>query len=120
MPPYHGDCRTISERLCAIMTGMSNVCTRRKFLGAGSLAVAGALVGRQMRAQGEGSRALRDRIRRELARGPIFNTHEHLVPEAKRLADPLDIFTLISHYALSDVISAGLDGKAAAGLTRYE
>lgn len=102
------------------MSRTSSVCSRRTFFGAGLFATAGALAPGWARAQGGASRALRDRIRRELERGPIFNTHEHLIPEAKRLDDPLDIFTLISHYAVSDAISAGLDGKAAASLTRYE
>ena len=102
------------------MSRTSSIYSRRRILGTGLLAAAGTLLGSRAHAQGGVSRALRERIRRELERGPIFNTHEHLVPETKRLADPLDIFTLISHYALSDVISAGLDGKTAASLTRYE
>jgi len=102
------------------MSRTTKACSRRKFLAAGLIAAAGSLARSPARPQGGESRALRDRIRRELARGPIFNTHEHLVPEARRLADPLDIFTLISHYAISDAISAGLDPKTAAGLTRYE
>src|SRR5262245_51947591 len=102
------------------MSATTKICSRRKFLAAGLIVAAGSLGRSRARAQGGASHALRDRIRRELLRGPIFNTHEHLVPEAKRLADPLDIFTLISHYAISDAISAGLDPKTAAGLTKYE
>ena len=93
--------------------------SRRDFLGRALAGAAAALAARPARGFAPSAR-LRERLRAELARGPIFNTHEHLVPEAQRLRDPLDIFTLISHYAINDVISAGLDPKAAATLTRTE
>ncbi len=44
----------------------------------------------------------------------LYNTHEHLIPEKERLAQPTDFFTLAGHYAVSDVISAGLAGDALA------
>lgn len=37
-----------------------------------------------------------------------IDTHEHILPEAERVAQPVDVFTLASHYALDDVTSAGL------------
>ena len=41
---------------------------------------------------------------------PLVNTHEHIIPEAERVASHIDFFTLAGHYAISDVISAGLSG----------
>src|SRR5438034_1158629 len=93
--------------------------SRRDFLGRALAGAAAALAARPARGFAPSAR-LRERLRAELARGPIFNTHEHLVPEAKRLADPLDIFTLISHYAINDAISAGLRSEVASTLTRTE
>ena len=97
----------------------SRLASRRDFLNRSAACAAAALA--VTRGGGAAPSAeLRDRLRKELARGPIFNTHEHLLPESERLKSPLDIFTLISHYAISDVISAGLDPKVAATLTRTE
>ncbi len=39
---------------------------------------------------------------------PLVNTHEHIIPEEQRVASHVDFFTLASHYAISDVSSAGL------------
>ncbi|HTV01989.1 MAG TPA: amidohydrolase family protein [Luteitalea sp.] len=44
----------------------------------------------------------------EFARVRAIDTHEHILPEAERVARPVDMFTLASHYALDDVTSAGL------------
>lgn len=41
---------------------------------------------------------------------PLVNTHEHILPEEERTATSVDFFTLAGHYAISDVISAGLSG----------
>ena len=41
---------------------------------------------------------------------PLVNTHEHIIPEAERVASHIDFFTLAGHYAMNDVISAGLSG----------
>jgi len=38
----------------------------------------------------------------------LVDTHEHLMPEAERQAQPLDFFYLFPHYASSDLISAGM------------
>lgn len=44
----------------------------------------------------------------ELSRVRAIDTHEHILPEHERVARPVDVFTLASHYALDDVTSAGL------------
>lgn len=44
----------------------------------------------------------------ELSRVRAIDTHEHILPERERIARPIDVFTLASHYALDDVSSAGL------------
>ena len=41
---------------------------------------------------------------------PLVNTHEHIIPEEERTSSRIDFFTLAGHYAISDVISAGLSG----------
>ncbi len=41
---------------------------------------------------------------------PLVNTHEHIIPEQERTSSRIDFFTLAGHYAISDVISAGLPG----------
>ena len=43
----------------------------------------------------------------------LFNTHEHLIPEEQRIRQHIDFFTLAGHYALNDVISAGLPPESA-------
>lgn len=39
---------------------------------------------------------------------PLVDTHEHIIPEEERVSQPMDFFTLAGHYAINDVISAGL------------
>ncbi len=39
---------------------------------------------------------------------PLVDTHEHVVPEADRLAVPQDLFSWFPHYASSDLVSAGM------------
>lgn len=41
---------------------------------------------------------------------PLVNTHEHIIPEEERVSLNVDFFTLAGHYAINDVISAGLAG----------
>lgn len=41
----------------------------------------------------------------------LVNTHEHIIPEEERVGLDVDFFTLAGHYAISDVISAGLGGE---------
>ena len=54
------------------------------------------------------SPALEQELMSEMARVRAIDTHEHILPEAERIAQPVDVFTLASHYALDDVTSAGL------------
>lgn len=44
----------------------------------------------------------------------LYNSHEHLIPEKTRLEQAVDFFGLAGHYAVNDVISAGLAGDALA------
>lgn len=44
----------------------------------------------------------------ELARYEVVDTHEHILTEEQRTSEPCDFFTLASHYAVNDVISAGM------------
>lgn len=56
--------------------------------------------------------ALARRLGSELERVQLFDTHEHLLPEKQRVAEPADLFLFLGHYALNDLISAGLAGVA--------
>ena len=38
-------------------------------------------------------------------------SHEHILPESERLRTTVDLFTLISHYTINDLVSAGLSGQ---------
>lgn len=42
------------------------------------------------------------------------NTHEHILPESERTGLNIDFFTLAGHYAISDVVSAGLPPESLA------
>jgi len=42
------------------------------------------------------------------------NTHEHIIPEQDRVSQSIDFFTLAGHYAINDVVSAGLAPEALA------
>ena len=54
--------------------------------------------------------ALRERLLAHVQDIRIVDTHEHLVPEADRVAQPADFFTWFAHYASSDLVSAGMSG----------
>lgn len=41
----------------------------------------------------------------------VIDAHEHLVPEAERIARKVDFFILFSHYTKADLISAGMEPK---------
>jgi predicted TIM-barrel fold metal-dependent hydrolase len=56
--------------------------------------------------------ALSGRLTQALESVRLFDSHEHLVPESVRLTEIADFFALAAHYALNDVISAGLSGDA--------
>ncbi len=60
------------------------------------------------------SAALVNRLESAFAKLDVVDTHEHLLPEATRTAEPVDFFTLAGHYAFNDVISAGLGKDDAA------
>ena len=63
-------------------------------------------------AQPAGSRSLEERLLAALESIETFDSHEHIIPEKERLAQPADFFTLASHYAISDVQSAGLPAES--------
>ena len=48
------------------------------------------------------------RIRAEIEGISMVDTHEHLISEQTRLSQKLDLFHWFSHYASSDLVSAGL------------
>lgn len=60
-----------------------------------------------------GSKSLRERLSEAVDRIEVVNTHEHIIPEQERTSQPIDFFTLAGHYAISDVISAGLPAEIA-------
>jgi hypothetical protein len=60
------------------------------------------------------SQTLESRLLDALNRVDAVNTHEHILPEAERVAKPIDFFTLAGHYAINDVVSAGLPPGALA------
>ncbi len=74
---------------------------RRHFLALGSLAAVG------FRAS-----AFAADLLAEIRKLPVVDTHEHLIPESTRTKEKIDFFTLAGHYAINDVISAGLPKDA--------
>lgn len=54
------------------------------------------------------SKDLYNRLLEAITRMEVIDTHEHIIPEAQRVGQPMDFFTLAGHYAVNDVISAGL------------
>jgi len=62
----------------------------------------------------------RSQLRQALQEAPLGDTHEHLYSEKHRLSTHIDIFTLLAQYTISDLTSAGLDGKARAQLSNPE
>jgi uncharacterized protein len=79
--------------------------SRRQILTA--LSGAGALPFRAL-AQNRSSASLVGRLTEAFDRIEAINTHEHIIPEAERVAQSIDFFTLAGHYAINDVVSAGL------------
>lgn len=49
-----------------------------------------------------------DKIAKKIEAMEIVDTHEHLMPERKRLESEIDLFYLFPHYASSDLVSAGM------------
>lgn len=54
--------------------------------------------------------ALEKDLAAELGKVRLYDVHEHLISEQERVKEPIDFFTLAGHYAINDVISAGLAG----------
>jgi predicted TIM-barrel fold metal-dependent hydrolase len=48
------------------------------------------------------------RIRAQVETIPLIDTHEHLMSEAMRIGQKIDLFYWFSHYASSDLVSAGM------------
>lgn len=59
------------------------------------------------------SQSLRSRLAEEFGRLRIADSHEHFWDEKTRLSDPLDFFTLLNEYVISDLNSAGLTAEQA-------
>jgi hypothetical protein len=78
------------------------------------VSLAGAALPLRAAAQGRSSASLLTRLNESLNRVATVNTHEHIIPEAERVAQPVDFFTLAGHYAINDVVSAGLQPDALA------
>jgi predicted TIM-barrel fold metal-dependent hydrolase len=55
-------------------------------------------------------------LRRQIAKIPVIDTHEHLPNEADRLKQPVDFFTLFSHYCCGDFAAAGMPAETVARL----
>jgi uncharacterized protein len=54
------------------------------------------------------SKDLVNRLIDVTARIEVIDTHEHILPESERVGQRVDFFTLVSHYVLNDLVSAGL------------
>jgi glucuronate isomerase len=59
------------------------------------------------------SRSLQERLGAAIGGIEVVDSHEHLLPEHERVSQPADFFTLAGHYAINDVISAGLPPEVA-------
>ena len=85
---------------------------RRWFLGNAAAAPGAAWAASSSRPASAAEKA----VAAGLADVRLFNAHEHLIPEKERVSQAVDFFTLAGHYAISDVISAGLGGDALAAV----
>lgn len=56
--------------------------------------------------------SVEDRLLRGLEGVESFDTHEHIIPEAERVSQKIDFFTLASGYLMSDLTSAGLPSES--------
>jgi len=54
------------------------------------------------------SKTLHQRLIDALGSIETIDTHEHIIPEAQRVTQAVDFFTLSSHYSINDLVSAGL------------
>jgi len=55
---------------------------------------------------------LYQRIRTEIEKIPLVDTHEHFMLEKERLNTRIDFFYLFPHYASSDLVSSGMSPEA--------
>jgi predicted TIM-barrel fold metal-dependent hydrolase len=55
---------------------------------------------------------LYSRLRAEVDKIRVVDTHEHIRPESERAKGDIDFFEYFIHYASSDLVSAGLSPKA--------
>ncbi len=101
---------------------MSNLSSRRYFMGAAGsmlgLGVSGNLGLPSHAAEPTVVSPLAGEIRKLVDKTPLMDTHEHLPPEADRVADlkkedasPSDFGMLFSHYADSDLLVSGMPEK---------
>ncbi|MFB3880774.1 MAG: amidohydrolase family protein [Armatimonadota bacterium] len=58
--------------------------------------------------------SLESRLFAELEQIPVIDAHEHLPPESERVAAPVDVLTLFSHYTQGDLRVAGMSEAAVA------
>jgi hypothetical protein len=65
-----------------------------------------------VRAPVQATRTLEESLLRALEATPTVNTHDHIIPESDRVSRPVDFFTLAGHYAIDDLVSAGLAPEA--------
>jgi len=84
---------------------------RRWFLGHAAAATGAVAAPSAARAADS---SLSKRLTAALDEVRLYDSHEHLIAEAERTRQAVDFFTLAGHYALNDVISAGLSGDARA------
>ncbi len=52
--------------------------------------------------------ALYSRLLEEIRQIPVIDAHEHLQEESWRISQPVDVFTLFSHYTHNDLVTAGM------------
>ncbi len=57
------------------------------------------------------SASLTARLKAAVDQATLYDTHEHLLFEKVRTEQEVDFFTLAGHYAMNEVISAGLGGE---------
>ncbi|MGQ9523263.1 MAG: amidohydrolase family protein [Armatimonadota bacterium] len=86
--------------------------TRRDLLASGAVA-AGTTTSsvRPTRSRTPRTSALLGRLIQEAKRIYVIDTHEHLCNEEQRISQKVDLFHWFSHYASSDLVSAGMPPK---------
>jgi hypothetical protein len=92
---------------------------RRGFLAATVAAPGANAQTSRPRSSGRSS-GLRQQLLAGLDKIEAVNTHEHIIPESERTSQQIDFFTLAGHYAINDVISAGLSREAATRINQRD